>query len=334
MQNLSTVRNELVVGWFLLIALLLSGTALVLRPRTKSLIASHELHFELAHGQGLEPGLPVLVQGIPIGELEEVELTPRNTVYVSFHVLPQYVPNLRRDARVEVVPPPLLGKPSVEVHPGLAAEPSESGQLLKASVRLGLLEEVKGELKGVVAEVSTLSASATKTLRELNAILERIERGEGIAGQLVSDPGLADDARETLASVRRAAERVETQGIDEALATLESTKELVEGLAHKDGSLQTLLRDLDQAVIDLRQAVAGAKVEETVATLRRTADSFASAATDLGQEARPLTKDLREALRAMREASQAFRVLSDELARQPESVIWGRKPTASPGLRR
>ena len=334
MRNLTTVRNELVVGWFLLIALLISGVGLVLRPRTKSLIASHELHFELPHGSGLEPGLPVLVQGIPIGEVDEVELTPRNTVYVSFHVLPHYVSNLRRDGRVEVVPPPLLGKPSVEVIPGVASEPTQSGQVLPASVRLGLLEEVKGELQGVVAQVTTLSASATHTLRALNEILARIERAEGIAGQLVSDPGLADDARETLASVRRAAARVETQGIDAALETLESTQQLVEGLAAKDGRLQTLMTDLDQAVIDLRQAVAGAKVEETVATLRRTAESFSSAATGLSQESRPLSKDLREAMRAMREASQAFRVLSDELARQPESVIWGRSPSAGPGLRR
>lgn len=331
------MRHELAVGWFLLGAFLIVGVGLVLRPRTQSLIASHTLSFELAHGEGIEPGLPVLIHGIPIGELEEVELTRENRVLASFHVLPAYVENVRADAVIVIVPPPLLGKPSVELRPGRSKEGSRSGQVLPASVELGLLAEVKGELTGVVAQVTTLNALATETLTELNVVLRRIERGEGVAGQLISDPGLAEDTRETMASVRRAAKRIETTGLDQALATLETTQELVEGLAAKEGRLQSLLRGLDEAVVDLRSAIKSAKVEETVSTLRRAADSFALTAQQLGEassEARPISKDLREAMRAMRDASKAFRVLSDELSRQPDSVIWGKSPGQSPGLRR
>lgn len=311
--------------------------SLVLRPRTQDLIATHTLHFELVEGQGLEPGLPVMVHGIRIGELDEVELTPKNRVAASFHVLPRYVKNIRADATIVLVPPPFLGKPTVEVLPGTSKVPSRRGQVLPARVQLGLLDEVKGDVKGVVAQVTSLTAVATETLTELNKILRRIEAGEGVAGQLVSDQGLAEDARETMASVRRAAHRIETQGIDQALKTLETTQELVDGLAAKDGRLQSLLKGLDEAVVDLRAALKGAHVEETIATLRRTADSFAKTAEQLGQatsEARPISKDLREAMRAMRDASKAFRVLSDELARQPNSVIWGRDPVPSPGIRR
>lgn len=337
MQNLSSVRHELAVGWFLLGAFLIVGVGLVLRPRTQALIATHSLEFELAQGLGLEPGLPVLIHGIPIGELDEVELTAENRVAVSFHVLPRYVENVRADATVVVVPPPLIGQPTISLLPGRSESPSHPGQVLPAKVDPGLLLEVKDELQGVVAQVTSLNALATESLSELNVILRRIERAEGVAGQLVSDPGLAEDARETMASVRRAAKRVETTGLDRALETLETTQELVEGLADKDGRLQSLLRGLDEAVVDLRAALESAKVDETVATLRRAADSFALTATQLGEastEARPISKDLREAMRAMRDASKAFRVLSDELARQPDSVIWGKSAAPSPGLRR
>lgn len=331
------MRHELAVGWFLLGAFLLVGVGLVLRPRTQALIATHTLSFELAQGQGLEPGLPVLIHGIPIGELDEVELTPANRVAVSFHVLPEYVENVRADAAIVIVPPPLLGQPTISLRPGRSESPSRRGQVLPASVELGLLAEVKGELSGVVAQVSSLNALATESLTELNVVLRRIEQGQGVAGQLVSDPGLAEDARETLASVRRAAKRIETTGLDRALETLETTQELVEGLADKDGRLQSLLRGLDEAVVDLRSAIKSAKVDETVSTLRRAADSFALTAQQLGKassEARPISKDLREAMRAMRDASKAFRVLSDELARQPDSVIWGKSAAPGPGLRR
>ena len=91
---------------------------------------------------------------------------------------------------------------------------------------------------------------------------------------------------------------------------------------------------LDQTVSELREAIQQAKVGETTATLRETADSFAKTADELGKETQPLTRDARRMLAALEEASQAMQKLSEELSRQPNSVIWGRKPEASPGLRR
>lgn len=336
-MRLSSIRHELAVGWFILIACLVSGVGLVLRPRTKSLIAGHTLKFTLAHGQGLQEGSPVFVQGIPVGEIDAVELTSENKVVVTCHIHDEFAPNIRRDAHVTVIPPPLLGTTRVEISPGTAPEPAKPGaelSVVKQPSFLEKLDRVEERADSVIARVDSFVLTAMGTLDRFRDMVDRVDRGKGLAGQLIHDPAMAEDVKETLASVRKASERIQGEGIDESLATLKKAQSAIDSVQAEDGRVQTLLAELNLAVKDLRAAVRDAKVGETAATLRTTADTFGKAADELSAQARPLTKEARQALNALLEASRAMRKLSDELARQPDSVIWGRRREAGPGVRR
>lgn len=344
MQRLATVKNELYVGVFLLGVLLLSGVALVLRPRTKSLLGVHNLTFTVEHGQGLQSGSPVLVQGIQVGEIEVVELTPDNKVRVICGITNQFRENIREDAAATVIPPALLGTTTVEIYPGVSKEPfpeEEELPVRKQESFVEKLQNVERRVDVVIERVDTFVAKAVGTLDEFRKMVDRIDKSEGIAGELIHDKGMAEDAKETMASLRSLATRLEQKAVPEVESTLTRAQEvldesraLAQDLRRDDGRMQQLLVNLDQTVRELREAIAQAKVGETTATLRETADSFAKTASELGQETRPLTRDARRMLAALQQASEAMQKLSQELARQPNSVIWGREPEASPGLRR
>jgi ABC-type transporter Mla subunit MlaD len=337
--RLSTVRNELFVGWFILAALLVCGVALILRPRTQNLMASrHELHFTVDNGQGLRPGAFVLVQGIRVGEIDNVELTPDNKVSVTCYISAAYAQNIRTDARVTVVQPPLgLGQTRVEIDPGKAPSSATQGARLPVTNEptfLDKLNQVEGRVDTVIARVDSFVNAAVGTLDKFRDMVDRIDKSKGLAGQFIHDEGMSNDLRQTMSSMRRVAERIEKEAVDETVRTLKRGQELMDSLRDEEGKFQTLLASLNKATTELQTALSKAKVGDTTATLRATADTLAKAVSKLSEETSPLTRDTRRTLAALHETSRAMKKLSDELARQPQSVIWGRKPESSPGLRR
>ena len=72
---------------------------------------------------------------------------------------------------------------------------------------LGLVREVAQEnresIKTNLGKIEELLDGIDESVRLLRNALEKIDRGEGTVGKIVQDPGLYEDARETLEGVRR-----------------------------------------------------------------------------------------------------------------------------------
>ena len=108
------------------------------------------MHFVVDHGQGLQAGAPVLVQGIEVGEVGEVRLTAENRVLVTCQITSQFRDHIRQDAVAYVVPPPLLGGTKVEIDPGEAAEPVAPGQELAVSTKGSFMDLIGDAAAGLL----------------------------------------------------------------------------------------------------------------------------------------------------------------------------------------
>lgn len=333
-MRLTVIRHEIVVGWFITVALVLGVAVMLVRVRAPStFIAPYVVRFTVPHGKGLQLAAPVLLQGIRIGEVDRIELTPENQVEVTCRIYADYAGHLRADAVANLLSPPLLGDTKVELQAGAAPTLARSGQAIGTRTVPSLMDRIgglEGDVTGVIAHVDSLVVTATAAVDELRQVAGRIEAGEGLAGRLIRDEALADDAQETLAHVNGAAARLEGEVLDKATAAIDSAHGLIADLQSEDGQLMTLLGDVDQTVVDARQALNDAKLAETVAGLRSVAAALKDASDSIG----PMTDDTRQAMRALGEASRALQVLSEELTRQPNSVIFGRTPAPGPGIGR
>jgi phospholipid/cholesterol/gamma-HCH transport system substrate-binding protein len=73
----------------------------------------------------------------------------------------------------------------------------------------GLLREIalenRDSIKGSLEKVQEVLQEMDESVRLLREALEKIHRGEGTVGRLVQDPGLYDEARETLETVQKTA---------------------------------------------------------------------------------------------------------------------------------
>lgn len=197
---------EKIVGSFVAFAALLLAASLILVARGKNLFEKKAYyHTFFRSGDGLSRGMPVVYNGIRIGQVSEVLLTPDNRVYVNFYVLAEHTERVREDS-VAVFSKPALGLGQSTLRITIGSPKSrvlEPGSYIHSSdseAGLAILNRQRGPAEGperILANVEEI----TRNLRDPS-------------GPLMS--ALADLAA-TTAQVRRA-----TQDLDRTLANIRS----------------------------------------------------------------------------------------------------------------
>ena len=151
--------------------------------------------------KGLQDGSPVQLNGVSVGRVESVSLSPDpavRAIAVRIAVDRRYASLVRTDTQVRIKTLGLLGDKFIEITAGsVGATPVENGGELTAGKQPDV-ESLLNSGGDVVDNVVQISASLTK-------ILDRLERGEGVLGQLLGPvPKEAEDLS-LITSLRQAA---------------------------------------------------------------------------------------------------------------------------------
>ena len=180
----SSVGRRFRVGLVVLIALLfLVFGVLMVGKRRHLFTAKLPYHTQFDSAAGLVSGNPVRLNGVTVGNVLEVNLSPDpadQRVDVRYEVDRKVAPRLRTGTRASIKTIGLLGDKYVELAGGTAQEPvvPPEGEIKPApGAGLEKLLEGSGDL------LTDLGAIA----RSLKNILGRTEEGKGFLGQLTSD---------------------------------------------------------------------------------------------------------------------------------------------------
>jgi phospholipid/cholesterol/gamma-HCH transport system substrate-binding protein len=287
-------RRRLRVGLFTAGLVVLLAAAILLLGKKQRLFVSqvrYETRFE--HVGGLVAGAPVWLNGVVVGSVDEVTLPPDPTqreILVSFMVDADMARRMRADSQVRIRTLGLLGDRYLEVTSGSPSQPklkdgsevqsveptdvaavlSQSGDVvtnvlaISGSLR-SILERIdKGE--GLIGELTTGQASGKQALVNLASVLEQLDglmrdvrAGHGVLGKLLTDEKLDTKLVEDLAGMASAGRRVA-----EALAT---------DLERQDSVVAALLRDPEGR----------ARVERVLDQTGQAAQSFALAGKELSE---------------------------------------------------
>ena len=283
------VKNELMAGSFLAVAILIAVFAFAQKSRELGLLDTREVHFTVPHGSGLQTGAPVLMKGIQVGEIADVQLTEDNQVKISCRIAPRFAAHIRQDARAAVVEPPVLGSTKVEIDPGtsgeLAEDDHELAQATHESDLFQRVDEIEGKVNDALDKLDKVIDAADETISTVQRIAGRVDSGDGLAGQLINDPELAEDARSFLTDVR----------------------EIARSLRSGDGALAMAINDAEFAD----------DLEQTASDLRALADEVNTGKGSLGrllkdpelvEEATGLVKDVRGSLARLNELNEQAKV--------------------------
>lgn len=248
-----TVARRFRVGLVVLIALAAVMAGIFMVGRRANLFGKkfpYETRFESA--SGLVAGNPVRLNGVTVGNVLEVVLSPDpadRTVRVYYDVDRRAAPRLRKGTRASIKTIGLLGDKYVDLEGGRAEErevpiggeipaaPNAgiekllegSGDLLtdlSAIARslkniLGRTEAGKGFLGALTTESKEgkeLESSLQTTLRSLNSVLKKVDSGQGLVGRLLIDQKYGKETGDSLAAALKSVQTVFGK-IDEELKT-------------------------------------------------------------------------------------------------------------------
>src|SRR6266508_3195457 len=221
----------------------------------------YETRFDSA--SGLVAGNPVRLNGVTVGNVLEVILSPDpadRTVRVVDDVDRRAAPRLRKGTRAAIKTIGLLGDKYIELEGGTAEEPEiEIGGTIPPAPGAGIEKLLEGggdliadlsgiarSLKNILArteqgkgflgalttdseESVRLGSNLTATLTSLNSILRKVDAGQGLVGKLLIDQKYGKETGDSLQAAIRSVQNVFAK-IDE-------------GLRSNDGIIAALLSD-------------------------------------------------------------------------------------------
>ena len=275
--------REVSVGVTLTLALvILAALILLLGQESKMFRPRIGFVTTVPSSVGLKSGSPVLMGGVQIGTVQQVRLVPdpkAKGIALRLSVDRAFAERIRHDSIASVGYITLLsGEKFVNISPGDPAQPAlqdgaeiprdNSETLLETGQNLAEnLASVTGHLKemleriergeGLVGQIvkSKDPYFGEDTFRKMgdvfdrtDTIVRRIEQGDGLVGRLIND---RDYAHETLDSVRSAAGR-----LDRVLEQIEKNHGAVGDLLREDGKAKALIADMRDASASLRAVAA------------------------------------------------------------------------------
>ena len=234
--------SELRVGMVLLFAFAVllwasfTGTGFTVFERTEQLLAY------FAEVNGLVPGAPVRMAGLEVGYVGDVffvQKDGRPMVRVMFRVRRSNFVMISTDAMVAVGTMGLMGDKYLDVRLGRPGFPpvTPGAEITVARAT---------DLTNAFAGAPDLVDRASEALGRLSELLDRVNRGEGFLGQLVTSSSASADLDSIVVAARELLTQVNTSQ-KELAATLQETSQKLSALADAaqsdHGSLGRLIND-------------------------------------------------------------------------------------------
>ncbi len=240
--------DEVSVGILVTVAVvvLLAGVLWLARG---GLSSGYPLYTRFSWGQNLKQGQPVLLAGVNIGYVDDVELRPDGYLDVVMRINNQY--HVPRTAKATVRAVGFFGDVAVALTPRLGANLSETfatGDTIPAgppeagvSEIMSKADSISGALNKLIhaMQVQVVDAGGLRDLRKTIASTAALSAElQQIAGQQ------SDNLTRTLAAYEHLAHAVDSAVVDSTMRNLRASSETVSGTAAKLDSATGKLNDL------------------------------------------------------------------------------------------
>lgn len=314
---------QAVVGLFMIVVIALLGYFTIVISGIDVLTGRNRVNAQIAFDEvgGLKNRDSVMYRGTKVGTVESVAVTPSNLV-VKIEIDGGVV--IREKYRVAVCNLSMLGGNYLLLEEGVGEPIDYTSVMLSGETPSDWMRDISAiaknikavtemkEVKGIVTNFEAAAEKASRLADTANRIADRVERGEGTVGKLLSsDDTVYNDLKRTLASAADIAERINRgEGTVGKLLSKDDTLhgEIKDSLAafrkavssfdlgDTKGGISNLVANADKLMVNLN-AVAD-KIKKGEGTLGKlTSDP------ELYDEANALVKDIRQVVDNYRDST-------------------------------
>ncbi|HHJ34846.1 MAG TPA: MCE family protein [Gammaproteobacteria bacterium] len=298
-HRLSYSAQEKLAGSFVLIAIGLLVWLLLTSQKTQNLFEDEiTLYGTMSSIQAVNEDTDVIISGLNVGHVSEVNIDDTNHVVVSMMILKKYQKLIRKDSIAELLnfKFALLGKSVIEISIGSPRLPIiENGDTLPIKESLNLVklvakfEPVLGALQDSIkrmneilqeidpGQVGTNISNLSSISNNLKDITEQIRQGKGFAGNAIYDDGMQQEMTGTISNLKDITDQIQ-QGHGAAGSSIYD-KQMQQDISSSVSNLKliteqtrTLLESIQQQVDELPELTDKVKplLEEADKTIKAT----------------------------------------------------------------
>ena len=200
--------------------------------------------------EGLTEGDNVWLSGVKIGTVKNVRIISEGQVVVSLSLKDKQNDFIKKDATAFIGSDGLVGNKIVVVRPGSASESIHDNDTINS-----LSPTDTQDLINIAKDVGSNTRSLTD---DLKLITSKINKGQGVVGELLHEGDLSTDLRATINSLRAASQNTNQATVD--------LRKLVSEISNGDGLVTKLITDstyaenFDNALQDVAEVGVNAKV--------------------------------------------------------------------------
>jgi phospholipid/cholesterol/gamma-HCH transport system substrate-binding protein len=193
-QRKQLTWTEMRVGLFVLAALVIVLVAIFFVTGGNILGPKYRLITYLPEVEGVQAGAPVDLDGVQIGSVQSVELTPHpqdrmHGIKVVLRIDKKYQEQIRTDSSASLVTQGLLGDRYVTISRGLTGSAIPDNGVVPGT------EEAA--MKQMVQRGAELMQNLGALSDDLRGIVDQVHRGNGTLGKLMNDPSLYNHLNDT-----------------------------------------------------------------------------------------------------------------------------------------
>jgi phospholipid/cholesterol/gamma-HCH transport system substrate-binding protein len=186
-QRKQLTWTELRVGLFVLAGLFILAVAIFYVTGAGILGPKYRLTTYLPEVEGLTQGAPVRLDGVEIGNVQSISLTPHpvdqlHNITLVLRIDKKFQDNIRTDSNASLITEGLLGNRYVTVKRGL------TGTVLRPNDVIPGKEEAA--MKQMVERGAELMQNLGALSEDLRGIVNKVQEGQGTLGKFMNDPSL------------------------------------------------------------------------------------------------------------------------------------------------
>lgn len=203
-----------------------------------------DYHVRLESVSGLAEGNPVMLSGVTVGTVKDIQL-PRNpqqrTVFITVSIESKYRERVRQDSRARLKKLGLIAADAyIDITPGSPNLPAlPPGSFIPAAKQTNV--------DALITSGEDLVDNMVQISHSLKNILQRVDRGEGLIGELTTDPASKQRITDTLMTT--------LNRTNEVLEQVQSGRGLVGKLVYDEAYGDRVAASLDETIISVRSVV-------------------------------------------------------------------------------
>jgi phospholipid/cholesterol/gamma-HCH transport system substrate-binding protein len=186
-QRKQLTWTELRVGLFVLVGLFIAAVAIFYVTGGRILGPKYRLITYLPEVEGLGVGAPVQLDGLEIGNVQAITLTPHppdrmHNITLVLRIDTRYQDQIRTDSEAKLETQGLLGDRYVTIKRGL------TGTAIPPNGVIPGAEEVA--MKQIVERGAELVQNLGTLTEDIRGVVQQVQKGKGTIGKLMTDPSL------------------------------------------------------------------------------------------------------------------------------------------------